>query len=216
MAFLNDFIFPTDISINSSGGPKWATEVSINDSGYERRNQPWAYPLHDYDVAWGIKDITDLERLISAFHAAKAMLHAFRFRDPLDWKSCSRNSTAAYDDQVILASATGGEETLQLYKTYIYGNSSMERRITRPFDFVKLGINSVEKTENTHYTVDYETGLIDLTAGSSPHGALTATDEVTAGFHFHVPVRFNTNRLPIQLREYELGSARVPLVEVRE
>ena len=216
MAFLNSFIFPTKISRGSQGGPRWATEVVVTDGGYEYRNQPWAYPLHDYDVAYGVKTIVDLETLLAAFHSARAMTDAFRYLDPLDSKSCARDSTPAYTDQTIISSATGGETTAQLIKTYSYGGVTLDRKITRPYGTVYLGINSVEKTEDTHFTVDKTTGVIDFTGGSSPNGALTASDVVTAGFTFHVPVRFNTNTMPITLQEYTYGNASVPLTEIRE
>jgi len=217
MSFLNSFIFPREISMNAQGGPRWATEVTINDGGYETRNQPWSYPLHDYDVGWGVKTVPDLELIVSAFHGARGMLHAFRYEDPLDWKSCTRDDDIAEDDQTLIASADGGETSIQLIKTYTYtGGASMSRKITRPFDTVLLAINGATKTEGTHFTVDDTTGLIDLTGGTSPHGALTLADTVTAGFHFHVPVRFNTNSLPIRLGAIHYGETEIPLVEVRE
>lgn len=216
MAFNNSFIFPTKISSGSQGGPRWATEVVTTDGGHEFRNQPWAYPLHDYDVAYGVKTIADLETLVAAFHGARAMLNGFRYVDPLDSKSCARDSSPSYTDQTIVESATGGETTAQLIKTYSYGGVTLDRKITRPYGTVSLGINGTEKTEDTHFTVDKTTGVIDFTGGSSPNGALTATDTVTAGYTFHVPVRFDTNTMPITLQEYTYGSASVPLTEIRE
>lgn len=41
-------------------------------------------------------------------------------------------------------------------------------------------------------------------------------DVVTAGYHFHVPVRFDSDRIPVKLEYYGIGSAsEVKLVEVR-
>jgi len=216
MSFYNDVIFPTGLSSGSAGGPRWAVEVSVNDAGYEERNNPWAYPLHDYDVAYGVKDIADLEELHSIFMIAQGMTHGFRFRDPLDWKSCARDSDPAFDDVVILGSAVGGETSLQVYKTYAYAGVETQRKITRIFGTMLLGINGSEKTAGTHFTINKQTGVIDLTGGSTPHGALSESDEVTAGFQFHVPVRFNSNSISIQLEEYTHGTASVPLTEVRE
>lgn len=43
-----------------------------------------------------------------------------------------------------------------------------------------------------------------------------AGDIVTAGYEFHVPVRFNTDRIPVKLEYYGVGSANeITLVEVR-
>lgn len=216
MAFLNDFIFPTGISAGSSGGPRWAAEVTVTDGGHEYRNQPWSYPLHDYDAAYGVKEVPDLEQLQAAFNVARGMFNAFRYRDPLDWKSCARDGTPAYDDQVLLASAAGGETTVQLIKNYVVGGVTLPRKITRPFGITMLGINGTELTEGVEYSIDKTTGLADLTGGTAPHGALGASDQVTGGFQFHVPVRFASNTLSVRLQEYTYGSASVPLVEIRE
>lgn len=215
MAFLNSLIFPSAIAFEAEGGPKWSTQITVNDAGYEFRNQPWTYPLHEYQVGW-IKTAEDVETLLSIYYAAKGMLHGFRFLDRLDYKSCSVTASPAYTDQTILASATGGEDEVQLVKNYTYAGTSLERKITRPYGTVYLGINGTQKTEGTHYTVDKTTGLVDLTGGTSPHGALSATDAVTAGYTFHVPVRFGTNNLPFKRYGKDIGSAEVPLVEVRE
>ncbi len=48
------------------------------------------------------------------------------------------------------------------------------------------------------------------------HPAPPPNSVITAGFHFYVPVRFDTDRLPVALEEYGVGGAAdVRLVEVR-
>ena len=48
------------------------------------------------------------------------------------------------------------------------------------------------------------------------HPAPDQGAEITAGYHFWVPVRFDTDRLPVSLEEYGIGGAAdVKLVEVR-
>ena len=210
MAFNNSFIFPTKISRGSQGGPRWATEVVIVDSGYEYRNQPWSSPLHEYDVAYGVKTIGDLETLLDAFHSAKGMLHGFRYLDPLDSKSCARDSNPTYIDQIIVSSAAGGETTAQLIKNYTYGGASISRNITRPYGTVLIGKNGSPLNLTTDYTVNLTTGVVTFVT------PLTIGDTITAGYTFHVPVRFNTNTMPITLQEYTYGSASVPLTEIRE
>lgn len=50
----------------------------------------------------------------------------------------------------------------------------------------------------------------------STNNAPRTGEIVTAGYHFHVPVRFNTDRLPVRLEYYGVGSAtEIKLVEVR-
>lgn len=50
----------------------------------------------------------------------------------------------------------------------------------------------------------------------STNNAPRTGEIVTAGYHFHVPVRFSTDRLPVRLEYYGVGSAsEIKLVEVR-
>ena len=64
--------------------------------------------------------------------------------------------------------------------------------------------------ETTAFTLDPVNGAVTLDA-PPPGGAA-----VTAGFAFDVPVRFDTDRLEIELSAFEAGSApSVPLVEIR-
>lgn len=48
------------------------------------------------------------------------------------------------------------------------------------------------------------------------HPAPLVGQEITAGFEFWVPVRFDTDRLPVSLEEYGVGGAAdVKLIEIR-
>lgn len=211
MTIINDIVFPTGISSGSSGGPRWGGEVIITDSGWEQRNQRWTYPLHDYDAAYGIKTVADLEEVLTIFHVARATTYGFRYRDPLDFKSCARDSGVSANDQVLIDSAVGGETTAQLVKSYTYGSMTMTRKITRPIAAsVLVAKNGTPLAVDTDYTLDDTTGVITLTS------ALVATDSLSWGGQFHVPVRFDSNNLSIQLDEYTHGGTTVPLVEVRE
>ena len=51
---------------------------------------------------------------------------------------------------------------------------------------VEISVAGVPKTETTHYTVDYATGMVTFTPGNIP----AAAQAVTATFEFDVPVRF--------------------------
>lgn len=55
-------------------------------------------------------------------------------------------------------------------------------------------------------------GPITIASNNTPRDG----DVVTAGFQFHVPVRFDTDRIPVRLEYYGVGSAQeIKLVEVR-
>jgi uncharacterized protein (TIGR02217 family) len=62
------------------------------------------------------------------------------------------------------------------------------------------------------FTLDVTTGVVTFLPGSIPGiGA-----EVTAGFAFDVPVRFDTDQLSINLTNFAAGDIpEIPVVEVR-
>ena len=48
-------VFPNDISYNSVGSTRFATDVIVVDSGDDQRVQRWSQPLMEYDVAYGVR-----------------------------------------------------------------------------------------------------------------------------------------------------------------
>lgn len=61
-------------------------------------------------------------------------------------------------------------------------------------------------------TPDTAAGTVSVTTNNAP----LEGESVTAGYQFHVPVRFETDRLPVRLEYYGIGSAsEIKLVEVR-
>ena len=75
-----------------------------------------------------------------------------------------------------------------------------------------VAVDGVTKTSGVHFNVDPATGIVTFTGGNIP----PMGDAVTAGFEFDVPVRFDTDKLEINLSLIEAGSIpNVPLVEIR-
>ena len=208
--FHESAIFPTDISDGSVGGPMFVTFVQGVQSGDETRIPAWPYGRHMYDAQYGVKRATQMETLLGFFHARRGKAFGFRYSDPLDRKSCPVGDTVANDDQTLVASAAGGETAIQIVKTYTDGGESTVRPITKPISGTLLvKLNAAQLTEATHYTVDYSTGIITMLS------ALTALDTVTAGYEFHVPCRFDADRLPVRLQGPLVGDTRIPIIEVR-
>jgi uncharacterized protein (TIGR02217 family) len=203
--------FPDDISYGSSGGPTWSTTVVEIDSGSESRNQRWSYPRHEYDVGYGIKTLASLENLSDFFKVVGGKAIGFRFKDWMDYKSCSRTATPAAIDCVI-GTGTGALATFQLYKTYTQGSYTRSRKILKPISgTIKVAVAGTEKTITTHFTVDTTTGIVTFTAGNIP----TTGQSVTAGFEFDVPCRFDTDKLSVNLENYSAGSTQAPLIELK-
>jgi uncharacterized protein (TIGR02217 family) len=70
----------------------------------------------------------------------------------------------------------------------------------------------VEQAEGAAFAVDTTTGLVTFQPGHVPLAAAV----VTAGFEFDVPVRFDTDKLEINLQGFRHGAIpQIPIVEIR-
>ena len=77
-------------------------------------------------------------------------------------------------------------------------------------DTVRAGIGGNEVFPDTHYRVNHHAGLI--TFREPP--AMGA--EITAGFEFDVPVRFDTDRIAVSVSSFQAGEMpAIPVIEVR-
>lgn len=199
--------FPTTISLASHGGPERKTEIVTLGSGFEERNAVWSASRHRYDVGYGVKTLDDLHAVIAFFEARLGRLYGFRFKDFLDYKSCTPSAVPAPTDQLI-ATGDGQTKTFALRKTYRSGPSQYIRAITKPVaGSLRVAVNAVEQSG---VALDSTTGIVSFGA-APPLGAA-----ITAGFEFDVPVRFDTDSLSIALTNFSAGEIpSIPLVEIR-
>lgn len=204
--------FPVAISRASTGGPERRTDVVALGSGAEERNARWANSRRVYNAGWGVKSLDDLDAVVAFFEERRGRLYGFRWRDPLDWKSCPPSASPAATDQVI-GTGDGVTRIFHLLKTYGSSLSPWGRRVTKPVaGSIRIAVAGVEQGQGSAVTIDTTTGLVTfLPAATPPAGAA-----VTAGFEFDVPVRFDTDRLEINLQGFQHGSIpSIPLVEIR-
>ncbi len=209
MAF-HEVRFPANFSFGSVGGPERRTEVVTLANGFEERNTPWAEARRRYDAGVSLRSLDDIEELIAFFEARQGQLHAFRWRDWADYKSCRSSAIVGYGDQLI-GVGDGVKAAFTLQKTYRSGPSSQVRRITKPVQgTVRVGLQGDEVQEGLHYQVDGADGTITFLTPPA------AGEQVTAGFEFDVPVRFDTDRIQVSVASFQAGDVpQVPVVEVR-
>jgi uncharacterized protein (TIGR02217 family) len=206
MAFDN-VRFPTALARGSIGGPERRTDVVLTASGHEHRNSRWADSRRRFNVGFGMKSLADLETVIAFFEERRGKLHAFRFKDHTDFKSCTANGTLSAIDQQI-GIGDGLQATWQLSKAYGTGTRKYTRTIVAPVaSSLKVALNGIQTTT---FSVNDGTGMI--TFASPPEiGAL-----ISAGFEFDVPVRFDTDEISVNLSHFEAGEIpNIPLIEVR-
>lgn len=209
MAF-HEVRFPANLSFGAVGGPERRTEIVSLASGYEERNTPWAHARRRYDAGMGLRSLDDLAAVVAFFEARSGQLHGFRWKDWSDWKSCLPSAAPAFGDQVI-AKGDGQTRGFALVKAYVSGAERYLRPITKPVaGSVRAGIAGDEMFPGTNYTVDHLRGII--TFNEPPEvGA-----DVTAGYEFDVPVRFDTDRIAVSVSSFQAGQVPdIPVIEVR-
>ncbi len=205
----HDVVFPGRISFGSSGGPERRTDVVTLGSGFEVRNQLWAQARRRYNVGAGLKTLDDLAEVTAFFEARCGRLYAFRFTDPTDHSSALPSAGRSALDQV-LGVGDGTQAQFQLCKTYGDAAGSTVRPIHKPVaGSVSVAVAGTVLASDA-YAVDLATGVITL---DTPP---TAGAAVNAGFAFHVPVRFDTDRLDAAVEAFGAGRfVSIPLIEVR-
>jgi len=204
----HDVRFPLDIAFGSAGGPGFRVDVVTLAGGHEERNALWAHPRHRYDVGLGLRSDNDLHQLIAFFKARRGRLHAFRFRDWQDWKSCPPLQAPSAVDQAI-GLGDGSTAEFALAKVYVSGAHDYRRLIRRPVEgSVAIAVDGMPVAAIDHI-VDHGTGLVTFSDPPVPGAA------ITAGFEFDVPVRFDIEQLSISLADFRAGQIpSIPLIEV--
>ncbi len=202
--------FPTNISYGSAGGPERLTEIVTLANGFEERNSPWAHARRRYDAGFGLRSLDDLDQLLAFFEARRGQLHAFRWKDWTDYKSCGLGAEISPIDQRI-GIGNGVQTQFQLIKSYASGDVIYARPIKKPVkDTVYVAVGADPKVEFQEFTVDAERGIVTFLVPPDI-GA-----EVSAGFEFDVPARFDTDRLQTSIAAYQAGELpNVPIIEVR-
>ncbi|MBX3597058.1 MAG: DUF2460 domain-containing protein [Rhizobiaceae bacterium] len=205
----HDVRFPLSVAFGATGGPERRNEIISLTSGREKRNARTAHSRRRYDAGTGVRSLADLYEVISFFEARRGSLHGFRFRDPFDMKSCQPDQAVNAADQS-LGSGDGTKRRFSLCKTYGSGAQAYMRPIRKPLlSTLVVAINGV--TANT-WEFDDDTGDIVFAPGSVPPGGA----QVTAGYEFDVPVRFDTDSLSASLTAFKAGQfPAIPLLEVR-
>lgn len=209
MAF-HEVRFPASLSFGSAGGPERKTEIVTLTNGFEERNSPWAHSRRRFDAGMGLRSMDDVAALIAFFEARHGQLHGFRWKDWSDYKSCLPSKAPSPLDQDI-GRGDGVRTVFQLTKTYQSGAQRYERTVTKPVaGTVLVAVAGDPKAASLEFEVSANTGLITF-RDAPPVGV-----EVTAGYEFDVPVRFDADSIQVSVETFQAGQMpAVPVVEVR-
>lgn len=207
MGQFHDIRFPLALTLGVTAGPERRTEIVTLASGAEQRNALWSQSRRRYDVGQGLRSLEDISTLLAFFEARCGRLYGFRFRDPLDHRSCLPGVAPSATDQ-LLGHGDGIRTVFPLIKTYASGPAALARPITRPV-LSSLRVALAGVSQSTGWA--FADGAITF---ATPPGAGVA---VTAGYEFDTPVRFDTDSLQINLAAFRAGEVpSVPLIETRD
>jgi uncharacterized protein (TIGR02217 family) len=210
LASFHDVRFPLPVAFGATGGPERRVEIVALASGREKRNLRQAHALRRYDAGTGLRSLADIEAVLAFFEARLGSLHAFRFRDPFDWKTAAHGAAVTAADQMI-GTGDGTTTDFPLTKTYGSGPATYTRPIACAIaSTLRVSVDGVEKPA----------AAFSMTGGGSgvrfASGHVPATGQsVRAGFEFDVPVRFDTDALSLSISGFMAGQVQsIPLKEV--
>lgn len=200
-----------------SGGSNFvvttAVDILRNPAGYDRRIQRRDETMRKADLAYNIRRIEDVYEVLSHFEVCEGPTHSFAMQDRLDWKSSAPTDEPTALD-ALLGEGDGGTDEFQLRKGYVRGAVTKYRTIALPLaGSVLIAVDGVLQTITTHYLVNLTTGVVTFQPGFIPGTGA----QVTAGFKFHIKVRFDTNDLSQVYEGFRVGAVTsVPVIEVRQ
>lgn len=221
VAIFNDSaILTLDVNFGSSGGPTFSTDVVTYANGAEYRNSNWSDSRYMANLKYEIKSRANAKYLYNFFMARMGKAQGFRVKDLFDFTSASDHVSApAFTDQVI-GTGNGVTTTFQLKKLYTDSAVTYSRNIYKPMASfpILVGKNGVLQTVTTNYTINYNTGIVTFVV------APPAGQSITAGFKFHIPVRFDIDSIEGLQFIFTATSTTndiislpdIPIIEIRE
>lgn len=205
-------IFPLEIS-GFTARPFYSTDITEGKSGREVRDALWQEGKRKFDAKFAVKSLADARVLNKFFHTCKGRWKAFLLKDYTDY---------FYDFTATALTGNGVRTQFQMRAAYDDGFDVEYRKISRPkIGTVAVKVNGVLKTEDTDYTVNYETGIITFAVAPANAAVIEQKCE------FYVKARFDTDELPgieffifwIDLDDEERGLSSIetiPMIEIRE
>ena len=170
--------FPEDISLGASCETEFNTSEAWLPSGVYANNAARQDPIRRWDVAHGVKNVTQYKVLRSFYLVAKGKLNTFRFKDWFDFTVESGEGVFVSIDST----------HFQLYKKYAVSTDIYYRKITRPVS------GTLVITGGTNPSTAYETGIVTVDSG---------TPTAWTG-QFDTLAKFDTDVQSIQIPNFEL------------
>ncbi len=211
MAF-HDTRLPVDIEKGALGGPGFHTEITPLASGNEQRNINWARVRGEWDVGYGImKQVSqeveaDMDTIIAFFYAREGRAHGFRFKDWSDFKIGDVDNPTTNNQSIGTGNAS--QTIFNPFKRYTNGGILYDRPVTH----LVTG-RTVALVDNVVVGATFNLLTGAVTYDSAPGDST----DVQVALEFDIPVRFDADRLAINLVMFERGSwENIPIVELKQ
>jgi uncharacterized protein (TIGR02217 family) len=188
-----DYRLPEHIERGSGFGPTFKNVIQEAISGNEQRFAQWGRCRSVGSISYGLQDSADrdgtFQAILAMWRAHYGSLRPFRFRDWSDYQATNE----------VFGTGDGTTRAFQLTRTYdpsliltgLAGSLFYVREI------ILLASTPVIKDNNvvtTAYTIS-SSGLVTFTS------APANTHQLTWSGEFDVPVRFDTDQLPVIMNE---------------
>jgi len=181
-------ILPNKFKLDAKFGLEDFSVVQPGDTGIDFTIRLTPYPRKQFTVSWPVYSSEEIEDFFEIYGRHTAFLiYGPRERDNTFTNQNIRTDVSQTDTFQLLnvRQASGGSLT-------------SIRAITHPKQgTVVISWNSVVRTENTDYTIDYNTGVVTFLGGHVP----TAGLPVIASGNYYIPVRFDTTTFQVTVRQ---------------
>lgn len=196
---------PEGIERGSGFGPSFRNVIQEAISGNEQRFAQWTKCRGVGDLSYGLltssDPVGDFRAILAMFRAHGGSLYPWRFRDWSDYTADDEN----------FGTGAGVETDFQLTMTYDPGLILLNTPgslvyVREIYLVVNTPVIEIEGTPTSAFSMS-SSGLV--TFDSPPTGALTWSGT------FDVPVRFDTDTLPVIMNESDITAIRsIPIKEV--
>lgn len=206
-----EYRLPPGIEQGSQFGATFRNVIQEAIAGNEQRFGQWTKCRGVGDLSFGLRSsddpFGDFAVILAIWRAHRGSLSPFRFRDWSDYKATDE----------LFGNGDGVKTSFQLVKTYdpsqillgTPGTLFYVRSITLPADALTIKVDGVVQSPGIDYAIIDNAGIASFSSAPSNGTVLTWSGE------FDVPVRFDTDQLPVVIDEADLVSIRsIPIKEV--
>lgn len=197
---------PVNVEVGAVGGPLFKTTILIAASGDEQRIIEWDQRRGEWDIGYGIRNQTDMDKVQAFFVAVMGKAYSWLFKDWSDYTATAEG----------FGTGDGTTTTFQLKKTYSSLADGLSGSVVRSFvRFIRFPIATglvIKDNGSTVNPSDYTLqagGIIEFDTPPTNTHALTWTGE------FNVAVRFDIDKLNVTMQAADFGMIRgIRIVEV--